>query len=291
MADDDMTNPDEVLAKNQEIWAEKYASLAQNLGPILDRVRNPTEALRSHFHRSHAARCTWGGEILDRLKGATVLEIGGGTGENAAMMLALGADRVVTTEITEEAGDMMRAVADELGFADRMEVRIGDFFTMDLGAAHSYDLVVANAVLHHITTADEDRFIARTAELLAPGGMTRIMDPAVNSKVLDWIRWAVPVPGRPSRLFQPAKFAAWKETDEHPLRDNSTRHIIELLKRHYRRVDVVVTGSAARYHRFVDSDRWHDVAWAKLNRIDEKIPLAVQMKFGDNHGLSAYDPL
>lgn len=285
-----VTDPIRVLEKNKEVWSAAYAKRAKDLGPVLERIRGGADTIRASMDLSHGARCTWGGELLDRLVGATVLEVGGGSGETACTMLALGAERVVTTEIIAEAGDMMRALGDALGYGDRLEVHIGDFLTMPLGDPHSYDVVMAKEVLHHIPTVDEDRFVARTAEMLAPGGMARFKDPAVNSKLLDDLRWATPVPGRPSKLLQPARFAMWKESDEHPDRDNSTRHVMELLGRHYGRVEPIVTGTIGRYHRLVNSDRWHDVALAQLNRVDQRIPLAVQMKLGDNHGLSAYEP-
>ncbi len=290
MSSPDKTDPTAVLAQNQDVWSTIYEQRRQNLGPTVERVRNAEATIASDMANSHGARCAWGGELLERLKGATVLEVGGGGGEAANLMLALGAERVVTTEITPEAGELMRALGDELGFGDRLEVHIGDFFTMPLGSPHSYDIVMAKQVLHHITTVDEDRFAARLAEMLKPSGMARVMDPAVNSKTLDALRWAVPVPGRPSKLFQPAKFAEWKANDEHPERDNSTRHVLELLRRHFGRVDVMVTGAVARYHRLINSDRWHGPAMAALTRLDERIPQRVQMKLGDNHGFSAYEP-
>ncbi len=283
-------DPAVVLERNREVWAPLYLQRRANLDSMVERIRDPHATIRAQIELSHAARCMWGGEMLDRIPGANVLEVGGGSGELACMMLALGAERVVTTEITEEAALLMAALRDELGYGDRMEIHIGDFLAMPLGEEHSFDLVIGKEVLHHVTTADEDAFVARMAEYVGSNGMVRLSDPAVNSRTLDALRWAIPVPGRPSKLIQRRAYGRWKANDEHPERDNSTSHVLKLFSRHFESVEVHVTGTLARYHRLANSDKWHDSVWAKLTALDEKVPVAVQAKLGNWHGISAYMP-
>jgi 2-polyprenyl-3-methyl-5-hydroxy-6-metoxy-1,4-benzoquinol methylase len=279
----------EILRKNQEVWGDIFHRT--DPAQILDRIRDPQATLKELETSSIGAECTWSDELLTRLKGANVLEIGAGSGETAAMMLGLGADRVTATEITEDARELMEQVAEGSGFGERLQVHIGDFLTMDLGPAHSYDLVVLREVLHHIPTEIEDEFVARTAYFLKPDGMTQFKDPAVNSRVLDEIRWAVPTPGRPSKLFQKEKFAQWRARDAHPIRDNSTKHYTEIMSRHYGRVDSFVLGSVSRFHRLVDSDKYHDPAMRRLTEIDRRLPQGVQRAVGSVQRLSCYEPL
>jgi 2-polyprenyl-3-methyl-5-hydroxy-6-metoxy-1,4-benzoquinol methylase len=280
---------DAVLERNQATYSHIYSNT--NPDPIVDRVLRARETLEERFEWSSGALCTWGDGLLDRLQGARVLEVGAGDGETACMMVALGAAHVTTTEIVEDAHEMINQVAAQVGYENQIDCHIGDFLTMDLGPAHSYDVVMLREVLHHIPTKIEDQFIARTAHYLAPGGMTRLKDPAVNSKLLDELRWAVPTPGRPSKVLQPAKFAAWREDDEHPIRDDSTKHYAEIMQRHYGRVDYYVRGTIARLHRLVDSDRYHDAAYRRLSLIDARVPQSVHMLLGNVQRFSCYDPL
>jgi 2-polyprenyl-3-methyl-5-hydroxy-6-metoxy-1,4-benzoquinol methylase len=286
---EEISSKETVLRKNQEAYASEFA--ATDPGPILARLRDPQGSLKAYYDRSIGAEVTWGGGLLERLPGARVLEIGAGSGETACMMLGLGAAHVTATEITEEAADLMRHLRSELGYEDRLDVHIGDFLTMDLGEPHSYDLVVLREVLHHIPTEIEDAFVARTAHFLAHDGMTRFKDPAVNSKLLDEMRWAVPTPGRPSKVLQPAKFEAWREADAHPIRDNSTQHYVEIMRRHYGRVEGFSLGTVSRFHRLVNSDKYNARAMRRLSQLDIKIPQRVHMVLGNAQRESCFQPL
>ncbi len=268
-----------VLQKNQETWGAIFAG--EDAAPIVDRVRHARRTIDEYLALSTGGECTWGGNFIERLQGARVLEVGGGSGEVACMMLALGAETVVTTEITDAAEALMARVRHELGFDDRLEIRIGDFLTMDLGAAHSYDVVMVKEVLHHIPTSDEDEFVGRTAHFLKPDGIARFKDPAVNSKALDALRWAVPTPGRPSSVLQRKAYRSWRLADEHPVRDDSTKHYVQIMNRHYDVVEPYVRGTVGRFHRLVDSERFHDAAFSALSRLDALVPAPVQMVLGN----------
>ena len=278
-----------VLQQNQEVWGTIFREVDPH--PILARVRDAQRVIADDLSWSTAAECTWGDGFLARLPGARILEIGGGSGETACMMLALGAAHVTTTEITDDAKGLMKHLGTELGYADRLDVRIGDFLEMDLGAPHSYDIVMLREVLHHIPTEIEDEFVGRTAHFLRPDGMARFKDPAVNSRVLDELRWAVPTPGRPSKLLSRAKFKAWRAADPHPIRDDSTKHYLEIMRRHYGRVDAHVLGSIARFHRLVDSEKYHEAAYRRLSLMDARVPQRVQLILGNTQRLSCYQPI
>jgi protein-L-isoaspartate(D-aspartate) O-methyltransferase len=64
-------------------------------------------------------------ELLGVRDGDHVLEIGTGSGYQAAILAAMGC-RVTTIERHAELAETARARLDELGFADRIDVRVGD---------------------------------------------------------------------------------------------------------------------------------------------------------------------
>jgi 2-polyprenyl-3-methyl-5-hydroxy-6-metoxy-1,4-benzoquinol methylase len=277
----------EFYERNRKAFTESYAT--EEPERIISNVRRGADFLTESRAMWVGDKCFWYGELVDRLPGARVLEIGCGTGASSLMMAQLGAAQVTSLEINDTTKPMLEHMASTMGFADRIEVRIGDVLTMDLEPG-SYDLVVCQSVLHHVVTSQEDEFIARTAELLAPSGMTRISDPSVNSKTLDAIRWAIPTAWRPSS-FQKEKFAAWRAQDEHPVRDNSTNHVAALLTKHYGRVDSMTAGVTARLHRAIPSDELRSKVLPRLNRLDSTLPETVRRPLACFHGLSAYEPI
>jgi 2-polyprenyl-3-methyl-5-hydroxy-6-metoxy-1,4-benzoquinol methylase len=281
----DSRNSSEIYELNQQTFTEHYAII--DPVEMADNARRGVDYLEEMRLQETGERCAWYGEIVDRIDGGRVLEIGCGSGQATLLMAQLGAREITAIEINDSTEHILREGADLLGVTDRIDVRIGDVMHMDLEG--TYDVVVLRSVLHHIVPSDEDSFIHRTAELCAPDGMTRISDPAVNSKTLDAIRWALPVPGRPSS-FQKEKFADWQANDEHPVRDNSTKHVTEILERHYGRVEHVVGGVFARAGRVFPDRDWVPAARRKLKDFDEMLPDRLVEPLAAHHALSAWEP-
>ena len=80
------------------------------------------------------------------IDGASVLEVGGGVGALHTDLLRTGAATARTVELSPGWDRPARRVLDELGLADRVDRRVGDFVTLasDLPAA---DVVVAHRVV------------------------------------------------------------------------------------------------------------------------------------------------
>ncbi|MFC0041046.1 protein-L-isoaspartate O-methyltransferase family protein [Actinomadura rayongensis] len=92
--------------------------------------------------------------MLDALAlepGMSVLEIGAGTGYNAALMAEAGA-RVTTVEIDAELADAASAALERTGFADRVTVVVGDG-EHGVPAHAPFDRVIATAGTHTIPPA------------------------------------------------------------------------------------------------------------------------------------------
>ena len=98
-------------------------------------------------------------EALDLAPGARVLEIGAGTGYNAALMAALGA-RVTSVDVQADVVDRAGAALSRSG-AGAVEVRLGDGYLGDPGGAPYHRVIVTVGVAG---------VSPRWLEQLAPGG-------------------------------------------------------------------------------------------------------------------------
>lgn len=183
------------------------------------------------------------GRFETRLKGRRVLELGAGDGLNALLMARHGAD-VMAFEISPIACQRLQEASRVAGLP--ITTCSEDFLDVDLP---EFDFVVGKAFLHHLPRETEEQYFAKIAAVLAPGGEARFVEPAVNSKVLDSLRWLVPVPGRPS-VLQRGRFREWKEKDPHPDRPFSTRHFREASQRYFNDVRIEAFGGLKRFERF-----------------------------------------
>ena len=125
----------------------------------------------------------------------------------------------------------------------------GDFLENDL-PSNSFDFVVGKAFLHHLTIPVEEKFLSETARLLKPDGEARFFEPAVNNKLIDSLRWYIPVKGRPSKLQREA-FKVWKKNDPHPDRSFSSHHFIKAGKKFFDQVEIIPVGTLERFSKIM----------------------------------------
>jgi SAM-dependent methyltransferase len=207
----------------------------------------------SNLHRLIEIHTSYFGLYHDgfhrRLPGRKVIEFGFGDGLNALFMARLGAD-VCAVEISEVAAEHLREASARLGL--NINVLCGDFRNLDIPEA---DVALGQAFIHHLDHDLEEEFLARVASLLRRrAGVARFVEPAVNSRVLDSLRWLIPVSGRPSRLASNA-FQKWRDSDPHPPRDNSTAHFLRAGRRHFSDVTVIPIGGLERFRRLIGNER------------------------------------
>jgi SAM-dependent methyltransferase len=227
---------------NRDYYNNLYSGVAvsecvrqvSDLDNFVRMKRNNTAFLGLYFDRFEA-----------RLPGRRVIEFGFGDGVNALFMAQLGA-AVWAVEISEEACRNLAEAARRLGV--EVHVLCGDFRELDLPEA---DLVVGQGILHHLDHSLENELLSRVASLLRPGaGTARFVEPAVNSRTLNSLRWAVPLRDRPSCLQRKA-FQQWQSADPHPPRHNSTRHFVEAGRQHFSQVEVTPIGGLERFRRLI----------------------------------------
>jgi 2-polyprenyl-3-methyl-5-hydroxy-6-metoxy-1,4-benzoquinol methylase len=215
------------------------------------------------------------GDFRARLRGASVLELGAGNGLNALVMAALGA-RVTAVDISEVTPHIIAEAADRLGITENVTALAGDFAEMTF-PRDAFDFVVGKAFLHHLTHEVEDRYLRNTAAVLRPTGEARFTEPAINSQLLDALRWITPVPGRPSRLNARA-WARYKAEDPHPERDNSSRHYREAGLRYFDDVQTVPLGGLERLHRFLPNGDFNRSFRRVAFRAERLLPAPLQAK-------------
>ncbi|MEM7287674.1 MAG: class I SAM-dependent methyltransferase [Actinomycetota bacterium] len=218
------------------------------------------------------------GDLQTRLAGKRVLELGAGDGLNALVMAALGA-HVVATDISEMTPKLVHAARERLDLAGSIEGFGGPIADWaEMVEPRSYDFVVGKAILHHLTHEEEREFLAFVAEAMRPGAEGRFSEPAVNSKVLDAIRWAVPVPGRPSAL-QRAKFAEYRATDPHPIRDNSSAHFMRSCREFFDDVECIPLGALERFNRLFPNAGFNNAFRRRAFWVEDRIPRRAQLPF------------
>ncbi len=126
--------------------------------------------------------------LMGDLKGRRVLVVGCGDDSTTVLLALKGAD-VWAFDLSEEAVRLQRSMAEANGVAGRVHLLVcaAEEFPF---AAHSFDLIVGVAILHHIP----DHLAAlppRLARALAPGGLALFVEPVVLSRtlgrVLAWL--------------------------------------------------------------------------------------------------------
>lgn len=235
------------IDKNREHYNEVYKHV--NVDSILNVLNN----LNAYLEGASTTEISWVGMYYNNfekeIKGSTILELGCGDCINAAVMAALGA-KVTANDISDKSGDIIKALNSSYDFKYDINYISGDFTQHELPVSH-FDYVVGKAFLHHLTLDLEYDILKKVAIVLKPNGIARFFETAVNSKILDELRWAVPMNDRPSKLFQPKAFKLWEAADPHPARDNSTRHYKTVGFELFNDVKIIPLGIFERFNRVI----------------------------------------
>ncbi len=246
-----MSHTDQNQEKNKEHYEKVYANY--NISNILHWVNN----LDSFLDSATTTETSWFGlyqnNFREKIKGKKVLEMGCGDCTNAAVMAALGAE-VYANDIASASGEIVRKLNENYSFKYPIIFVEGDFLENKL-PSQSFDFVLGKAFLHHLILPKEELFIIETARLLKPNGEARFFEPAVNNKILDEIRWHIPVKGRPSK-FSTKSFKVWKENDPHPDRSFSSKHFKKVGEKYFKRVDIISFGTLERFSRILSKSKF-----------------------------------
>ncbi|MFK2820685.1 class I SAM-dependent methyltransferase [Flavobacteriaceae sp. LMIT009] len=233
------------IDKNRSFYDNKYKDV--NVKGLVKTLNN----LNVFLDDATSTDISWVGMYVNNLRnevrGKKILELGCGKCVNAAVLAALGA-KVCANDISDYSGDIVDALNREFEFEYKIEFIQGDFTTR-IFPSHSFDMVIGKAFLHHLTLEYETLVLMKISEVLKPEGEARFFEPAVNSKLLDELRWAIPMNNRPSKLFNPAGFKIWEEKDPHPHRDNSSKHFKNIGNIYFENTTIIPMGVLERFYR------------------------------------------
>ncbi len=241
-----MNNTDQNQEKNKLHYEALYANYP--ISNILHWINNLDKFLDSATSTETSWFALYQGDFRNKIKGKKVLEMGCGDCTNAAVMAALGAE-VYANDIADACGKIVDALNNAYKFEYPIRFVSGDFLQNDL-PPNSFNFVVGKAFLHHLELPVEEKFLKETARLLKKDGEARFFEPAVNSKILDGIRWYIPVKNRPSKLNRKA-YMNWKENDPHPDRSFSSAHFEKAGRKFFAEVKTIPVGTLERFGRLM----------------------------------------
>jgi 2-polyprenyl-3-methyl-5-hydroxy-6-metoxy-1,4-benzoquinol methylase len=262
-------DPRDNIKLNREHFDEVYSAV--DVDELVAHAKDARFYLESRTKTRGDWHGLYHGKFAERLANKRVLELGCGNGLNALIMAGLGAS-VVAIDISAESQRIIQRASARLGLANVRAIA-GDFAQIPFDAK-SFDFVVGKSILHHLTHKLEREYLMKAASLLKSDGEARFLEPAVNSKTLDALRFLVPVPGRPSILNRLA-FATWKKhnEEEHPIRDNSAAHYLQIGKTFFDSVQITPLGSIERLERFLPPGATTDRFRKWAIRVDANLPV------------------
>lgn len=260
--------------KNKLLYEEYYGKV--NIDGIINNLHN-FDVFFDNAKRTHTSWVGFYRNDFDKsLKGKRVLELGCGDCENAAIMSYLGAE-VYALDIAQASGAIIEKLNQNYTFEKPLQFIFGDFLEADI-PEDFFDFVVGKAFVHHLTPEQEVLYTEKIVSILKKDGVVRYFEPAVNSKLLDKIRFLIPLRDRPS-VLQRAKFKAWKEADPHPERDNSSASYRKIGERYFMETNIYCIGSIEKLHRLfpngVSTKKFRQIAY----RIEVKLPMFFQSAF------------
>ena len=97
------------------------------------------------------------------------VELGAGIGLVGAVAAALGAARVVLTDVAD-AQPLLRRNAARAGALEARELLWGDAAHVEACGAAQFDVVLGADILYHQEAADVEKLVQTMSSLLAPGG-------------------------------------------------------------------------------------------------------------------------
>ncbi len=276
-----MTNNERI---NIEVFDQAYGP--EQVGRIVEKVRN-SDGFLDHAIEIHTS---WRGMYFDslhhQLHGKRILELGAGNGLNALILGRLGAE-VLAIDISPASESLINAAAEELKMTN-VRALSGDFPSLGIDSS-AFDCVLGKNFLHHLTHEQETVYLEKVVAVLKRTGFARFFEPAVNSPLLDALRWFIPVPGRPSKL-QGQAFRKWKAMDPHPDRDNSSDHFRTVGQSLFQDVKIDYLGSLERFGRLIPNSPQRDGYRRWAHRFEKRIPRGLRKAIARSQTITYANP-
>ncbi|GEO09016.1 class I SAM-dependent methyltransferase [Segetibacter aerophilus] len=238
--------------KNEQFYNDVYSRV--NIESVLNKIKNKDTFLDNAVRTYTSFAGFYHGNFKNEIAGKKVLELGCGDCVNVALMAAFGAN-VTANDISAQSGRIIEELNRQYPFRHPIKFIYGDFLLAEI-PPESFDIVAGKNFVHHLTHEQELEFTKKIVNVLKPEGVVRYFEPAENNKLLDTLRWIVPVPGRPS-ILQKRKFEEWKNKDPHPTRDNSYRSYVQIGNQFFAKTEIVPLGGIERFNRLLPQGRFN----------------------------------
>jgi SAM-dependent methyltransferase len=139
------------FAAESDRWDHIYSEHGSWVSRLWDKYTRKN--VRERFRRAF--------EVGEPLAGKSVLDLGCGSGRYLVEAASRGAARVVGVDLAAPMIDEARRLCRSFGFEDRVELRVGDLYELELDGP--FDLVIANGVFDYLP--DAPRALARMRRL------------------------------------------------------------------------------------------------------------------------------
>jgi SAM-dependent methyltransferase len=167
-----------------------------------------------------------------------ILDFGCGFGASSYCMIKRGARRILASDLEKPNTDFASEFFNQMGLADRVEIRCGDIVP-DLQPA-SISIIWLQAVMEHLLPEERQSYLRRFWEALKPGGLLIITETPNRVWPIEghttggtwWIPWM-----KPQRVFERMrkvpKYSSYSDVDFYRcgIIGSSYREIVECLGR------------------------------------------------------------
>jgi len=153
--------------------------------------------------------------LLDRSKGAKVIEYGCGTGSYAFKLAQNGAELVTGIDISPIAIEKAKGVAVERGVEQNTSFEVMNAESLEF-APNSYDLICGSGILHHL---DLNLAMDSIVKVLQVDGKAIFLEPLGHNVLINLYRRLTP---------------SIRSEDEHPLLDKD----LAFFKQHFQQVNI-----------------------------------------------------
>jgi ubiquinone/menaquinone biosynthesis C-methylase UbiE len=188
-------------------------------------------------------------KISPTIKGKKILELGSGRGEFSIFLSKLGA--IVTgIDLGADLVDLAGKISDFN--KSNCQFVVGNICQLPFNK-NEFDLVIGNAILHHLPEEGVIASLKETNRVLKPGGMALFTEPIENNKLFDFLQNLIPVgsPGTPYYRPSIIQRNKWKEyllnLDDRPLTD---KELINA-KGDFQSVHISYYGFLSRFARLI----------------------------------------
>lgn len=211
-------------------------------------------------------------DSLPSLDGMNVLDFGSGQGWQSIAIARTGAT-VTGVDIGEDLVELARQVAE----LNKTECSFQLASVTDLPFEDdTFDVVIGNAILHHLTEDQLAESIREAFRVLKPGGKAYVNEPIENSSAFDAVQNLLPVGERGDSQYRPSilQRKEWKVFLEHQDHRALTDKELRQAGSQFADISIVYSGWLARLDRVVPVGAFKNfTSWADTYLSHGKSPV------------------